>query len=285
MNPRPRTAESTPPDWRLLAYKEALFQQFGRLGRAVSHPGRLEILDLLNQAERTVEDLVRQTGRSHSNLSQHLAVLKGARLVTRRKAGLFVYYKLADPVVGEFWQMFRQVAMRCMPGARAVYSSYAHDLEQPPEEATSAARHAQGDAHGDRSGANGRAPDAPGVQWGAAGDVRDAGSMGLQETQLDQLLARVECGEIVLLDVRPAVEFRAGHIPGALSIPLTELELRWRELPAQRRVLAYCRGAYCLMAREAVRLLAQHGIAAEALDVGVPEWRASGRPVEAEREG
>ena len=115
-----KKSQASAADKRLAAYKEDLFAQWGRMGRSVSHPTRLEILDLLCQAERTVEDMVHHTGRSHSSISQHLTVLKESRLVTGRKEGLYVFYKLADPVVVEFWQLFRQVAMRCMADAREI---------------------------------------------------------------------------------------------------------------------------------------------------------------------
>jgi len=217
---------------KLAAYKEDLFFNWGRLGRAVSHPVRLEILDLLCNAERSVEDLVHQTGRSHSNLSQHLSVLKDARLVTNRKEGLFVFYRLTDPLVGEFWQLFRQVAMRCMPDARDVYSRYAGETGH------------------------------------------------LSHLHIQQLSRRLEKGEVTVLDVRPEVEFRAGHIPGSLSIPLERLMAHLGTIPKDREVVVYCRGPYCLMAHEAVLILEHQGIRSFVLDEGILEWRAEGYPVE-----
>jgi len=222
----------TPEQQSLTAYKKDLFTQFGRLGRAVSHAGRLEILDLLCQAERTVEDLVRHTGRTPSNISQHLSVLKDARLVTGRKEGLFVHYKLADPLVAQFWGLFREVAMRCMADAREVVESYTREKDQP----------------------------AP-----------------MHTAEFTRILGE---GDAVVLDVRPPVEFDAGHIPGALSIPFEELEDRIDEIPRDREVIAYCRGPYCLMAREAVDMLTRRGIRARALEEGIVEWRAEGHTVE-----
>lgn len=234
-------AQMTPParEERLAAYKSDLFAQFGRLGRAVSHPGRLELLDLLTQAERTVEDLVRHTGRSHSNVSQHLSVLKSARLVTNRKEGLFVFYRLADPAVAEFWNAFRRVSMRCMAGAREVVDAYSQEFD----------------------------------------DAVKGGKLS-SPVHMAELCRRLQAGDLLVLDVRPRVEFAAGHIPGAISIPFDELEERLEELPRDRDVIAYCRGPYCLMAREAVRLLEQRGIRARALEEGILEWRAGGQPVE-----
>lgn len=228
-----KKTQATAARAKLEAYKEDLFTQWGRMGRAVSHPTRLEILDLLCQAERTVEDLVHHTGRSHSSVSQHLTVLKESRLVTGRKEGLYVFYKLADPVVAEFWQLFRQVAMRCMADAREIYSNYVESADRP----------------------------APHIH-------------------VDGLRRRLSEGDVVVLDVRPVVEFKAGHIPGSLSVPLEDLKQHIGSIPKDRDVVVYCRGPYCLMAREAVRVLEEHGIRGSVLEEGILEWRAEGYPVE-----
>jgi rhodanese-related sulfurtransferase len=180
-----------------------------------------------------VEDLVHHTGRSHSSVSQHLAVLKESRLVTGRKEGLYVFYKLADPVVAEFWQLFRQVAMRCMADAREVYSNYIGSADEPSP-----------------------------------------------HIHVEGLRRRLEKGDVVILDVRPVVEFRAGHIPGALSIPLEDLKQHIDSIPKGRDVVVYCRGPYCMMAREAVRILESHGLRGSVLEEGILEWRAEGNPVE-----
>jgi rhodanese-related sulfurtransferase len=219
------------PDPRLAEYKEQLFDQFGRLGRALASPRRLELLDLLCQADRTVEDLARETAMSVSNVSQHLRVLKQAHLVAARKEGLFVHYRLADPAVSQFWRTFRNVAMRCMADARDVVSTYLKD--------------------------------APGLE--------PVGLVALRE--------RILSGDAVVLDVRPEAEFRAGHIPGARSIPFRELADRLNEIPPGREVIVYCRGPYCAMAHEAVRLLLQQGFRARRTEDGLPEWRDLGWPV------
>ena len=216
----------------LQSYKERLFGEFGRLGKALYSPRRLELLDLLCQTERTVEDLMRHTGLSASNVSQHLSVLRDARLVASRKEGLFVYYRLADPVVGDFWRAFRNVAIHCMAEARELVNSYNDDPE-------------------------------------------DQAPIGA-----DDLRARIEKGDVVLLDVRPANEYDAAHLPGALSIPLEELEARLAEIPEDQEVIAYCRGPFCVMAHEAVRLLRAKGYRARRAEEGIPEWRAHGEPVE-----
>lgn len=216
----------------LQSYKERLFGEFGRLGKALYSPRRLELLDLLCQTERTVEDLMRHTGLSASNVSQHLSVLRHARLVASRKEGLFVYYRLADPVVGDFWRAFRNVAIHCMAEARELVNSYNDDPE-------------------------------------------DQAPIGA-----DDLRARIQQGDVVLLDVRPANEYDAAHLPGALSIPLEELETRLAEIPKDQEVIAYCRGPFCVMAHEAVRLLREKGYRARRAEEGIPEWRAHGEPVE-----
>jgi DNA-binding transcriptional ArsR family regulator len=214
------------------AYREGLFTQFGRMGRALASPRRLELLDLLCQAERTVEDLTRHTGLSVSSVSQHLAVLRGAKLVASRKRGLFVFYRLADPMVGSFWGLFRQVALRCLPEVREMVRTYNDDPE------------------------------------------------ALEPIGLPELQERLAGRTTVLLDVRPEVEFEAGHLPGAISIPLDELPRRLGEIPRDQQVVAYCRGPFCIMARAAVQLLRGSGRAAYHLREGVAEWSALGRDLE-----
>ncbi len=217
---------------QLNEYKEQLFDQFGRLGRALASPRRLELLDLLCQAERTVEDLIKHTGLTASNVSQHLSVLKQSRLVTARKEGLFVYYRLADPVIAQFWRMFRRVATQCLAEVREVVHAYM--------------------------------------------DVSD----DAEPIDLARLRERLRRREIVLLDVRPEVEYQAAHIPDSLSIPLDELESRLHELPTDREIVAYCRGPFCAMALEAVRILKRHGFNSGRIEDGLLEWRDQGWPVE-----
>lgn len=101
----------------------------------------------------------------------------------------------------------------------------------------------------------------------------------LQPIDRRLLMRRMRAGAITVLDVRPTEEYRAGHIPGAVSLPLKELEKRLKSLPRNREVVAYCRGPYCVLAPEAVTILRQHGYAARPMDDGVAEWRAHGLPV------
>jgi rhodanese-related sulfurtransferase len=218
-------------------FKDAIYEQLARLGKAVAAPKRLELLDLLCQGPRTVEALADQAALSVANASQHLQVLRAARLVEAEKKGLYVEYRLADDEVCRFF-----VALRTLGEARlAEVDRVARDYFE---------------------------------ERGALDTVDRA-----------ELLRRVKSGEVTILDVRPAEEYRAGHIPGAISMPIGELKSRLKELPRTREVVAYCRGPYCVMAVEAVELLRKKGFQAHRMEQGVADWRARGWRVEAEREG
>lgn len=215
-------------------FKDAIYEQFSRLGKAVSAPKRLELLDLLCQGPRTVEALAEQAAISLANASQHLQVLRAARLVDAEKKGLYVEYRLADDEVGRFF-----VGLRRLADARLA------EVDQVTRE------------YFEQRGA-------------------------LEAVEGNELLRRVRAGEVTVLDVRPPEEYRAGHIPGALSIPVGELEARLRELPKDREVVAYCRGPYCVMAVEAVEILRKKGFTAHRMEQGVADWRARGWRVESE---
>jgi rhodanese-related sulfurtransferase len=105
------------------------------------------------------------------------------------------------------------------------------------------------------------------------------GSDGLEPVPKEELLRRARHRDVVVLDVRPREEFEAGHIAGAISVPLRELKERLAELPADRRIVAYCRGRYCVLAAEAVRLLRRRGLEAFRLEEGFAEWREAGLPI------
>jgi rhodanese-related sulfurtransferase len=206
------------------------------VGKAVSAPKRLELLDLLCQGPRTVEVLADQVAISVANASQHLQVLRVARLVETEKKGLYVEYRLADDRVCRFLGALRELAESRLAEVEQVTRQY---LEE----------------RGAMEGVNG-----------------------------DELLRRVRNGEVTILDVRPPEEFRAGHIPGALSVPLPELKKRLAELRKDRDVVAYCRGPYCVMAIEAVALLRKKGFRAYRMEQGVVEWRARGGRIETSME-
>lgn len=215
------------------AAKAELFEQYARVGKALSAPKRLELLDLLAQGERTVDALARAAGAGVSTTSMHLQTLRQAGLVRTRKDGTSVHYRLAGDDVAGLYADLRDVAITHLADAdraRVVYLG------------------------GDDTG---EAEDVP----------------------REELLRRARNGEVVVLDVRPRHEYTSGHIPGAVSVPLEELEQRLAELPADVQVVAYCRGAYCVLAYDAVRLLTLHGRSARRLPEGMLEWRLAGMPI------
>jgi rhodanese-related sulfurtransferase len=211
--------------------KDPLYEQFARVGKVLGSGRRIELLDLLAQGERSVEELAELTGMEVGNTSAHLQVLRGARLVDTRRAGTRVFYRLAgDEVIGLL------VALQGVARARlAEVGQVVREHLADPDE--------------------------------------------LEPVGRKELLERVARGEVVVLDVRPVEEYRAGHIPGAVSIPVAELEARLGELPVGVDVVAYCRGPYCVFARDAVRLLRERGRSACRLVDGLPEWRLAGLPV------
>jgi rhodanese-related sulfurtransferase len=192
----------------------------------------LEILDLLCQTPRTVEGLARETGLSSANTSQHLQVLRSARLVEAERNGLFVTYRLADEVVCDFFRALRTLAESRLAEIERILRDY----------------------------------------------VRDRSTMEVVDR--GELIERVRRGEVTVIDVRPTDEYRAGHIPGALSIPLEELKSRMDELPGDSDVVAYCRGPYCLLAVDAVEWLRDRGFTADRLEHSVSDWKALGFDVE-----
>lgn len=216
-------------------FKDTIYEQLARIGKAVSAPKRLELLHLLGQGPRTVEALAAEAALTVANTSRHLQVLRASRLVDGEKKGLYVEYRLADVEVVRFL-----VAMRSVGEARIA------EIEQVTRDYF----------------------EARGVLDGVAGD---------------ELVRRVKAGEVTILDVRPGEEYRAGHIPGALSMPIDELKVRLAELSKGRPIVAYCRGPYCVMAAEAVELLRKKGFTAHRMEQGVLEWRARGWRIASEQ--
>ena len=216
-------------------FKDLIFEQFARIGKALSHPKRLEILDLLAQAERTVEQIAREAAMPVANASQHLQVLKAARMVEVRREGLYAHYRLADEGVFRAWRAVRDLGEARLAEVDRVVESYLKDRE--------------------------------------ALEAVDA--VGLMERLADE--------SVVVLDVRPEEEYRAGHVPGALSVPVSSLEAALQVLPKDKEIVAYCRGPYCVFSDEAVAFLKSHGYRAIRLTEGLPEWRDSGYPIEADR--
>ena len=213
-------------------FKNRLFEQFARVGKALSSPRRLEIVDLLAQGERTVEEIARETSMSVASASQHLQALKGARMVEVRREGFYMHYRLADEDVFRTWQAVRSLAESRLAEVDGVVEAYLVD--------------------------------------------RDA----LEAVDATELMERLSDDGVVVLDVRPEEEYRAGHIPGAISVPVDALESALQTLPIDREIVAYCRGPYCVFSDEAVALLRSRGYRAYRLRQGLPDWRAAGMPVE-----
>lgn len=218
------------------AFKDGIYEQFARIGKAVSSPKRLELLDLLCQGKRTVEVLAKESGMTIANASQHLQVLRAARLVEADKEGLYVIYRLADQSVCEFFHAMRVLA-----------ESQLAEVEQIK-----------------RRFLEGRA--------------------GMQPVDRKALLELVREGAATVLDVRPVEEYNAGHIPGALSVPLKELQLRLSDLPRDQEIVAYCRGPYCVLSIQAVEILRARGFQAVRLEEGIQDLRAMGFPIASNKE-
>ena len=208
--------------------KEQLYALFARVASALANPHRLELLDLLGQAPRTVEELAQEAHMPVANTSQHLQRLKQAHLVTDEREGLYIRYNLADPTVASLWLDLRALGERQLAEVDRALDAYRdrrHDFR-----------------------------------------VLSAGEVSEQLSQ----------DEVVLLDVRPRVEFDAAHIPGALSIPYNELPDRLAELPSGKLLVAYCRGPYCAYADDALGILVDHGWQVARLEEGVMEWQLAG---------
>ena len=213
--------------------KTALLAQFARVAKALGNPARLELLDVLTQAERSVDELARAARMPVGNTSAQLRALHAAGLVSSRRHGTRIYYRLAGDDVARLYQALREVARAHLPDAEAARAAYLGS-DQPAE-----------------------------------------------PVSRGELLRRAQSGEVLVIDVRPAAEYAAGHIPGAASVPLDELAARLSTLPAAAEIVAYCRGEYCVLARDAVRLLHASGRPARHLADGMLEWRLDGLPVEA----
>jgi rhodanese-related sulfurtransferase/DNA-binding transcriptional ArsR family regulator len=214
------------------AAKDALYDALSGAARALGNGRRAEIVDVLAQGERPVEELASQIGQSVANTSQHLQQLLRVGLVRTRRSGTRVYYRLASPRVAELCAVLREVATAHQAEIDRLASAYLGDRSQ------------------------------------------------LESMSRAELDARLRRGEVVVLDVRPTAEFEAGHISGARSIPIDDLRRRLRELPADSRVVAYCRGPFCAYADEAVRMLRRRHRSAARLEDGFPEWARAGLPVE-----
>jgi rhodanese-related sulfurtransferase/DNA-binding transcriptional ArsR family regulator len=212
--------------------KSKLFEQFALVAKALGHSNRLELLELLAQGERSVEALAIVAGLSVANTSRHLQHLRLAGLVTSRKEGLYVHYRVADNDVIDLLTSLRRTSERSIGEVNQVIFGYFNE--------------------------------------------RDT----LEPISRNELRERSKNGLVTVLDVRPTEEYEFGHIPGAISIPLADIEKCIKDLPAGQEVIAYCRGPYCVLAFEAVARLRENGLAARRLEDGFPEWKAAGFPIE-----
>jgi rhodanese-related sulfurtransferase/DNA-binding transcriptional ArsR family regulator len=213
--------------------KRAVFNQFAAVAKAAAHPHRLELLEQLAQGERSVEVLADRVRLSVANASQHLQHMRRGGLVTPRREGKFVFYRLADEAVLDLLGSLRRVAEANLAEVERVVRSYF--------------------------------------------DERDA----LEPVTRTELVDRLKAGLVTVLDVRPEDEFALGHLPGAINVPLGELEHRLTDFDSRHEIIAYCRGPYCVLSYEAVAQLRARGFKVRRLEDGYPEWRAAGLPVEA----
>lgn len=213
------------------SFKDSVYGQLARAGKALASPKRLELLDLLSQSPRTVEALAKEAGTTVANASQHLQVLHAGGMVEAEKQGRFVSYRLADQSVGRFLRTFRLLAEDRLADLERMKQRFFSGLE------------------------------------------------GAEAVDEKTLLDRARQGRAIVLDVRPNSEYHSAHLDGAVSIPLEELENRLSELPRDREVVAYCRGPYCVLAAEAVRLLRARGLRAYRLEGSVYDWEARGLAV------
>jgi rhodanese-related sulfurtransferase len=210
----------------------ALFDAFASVAQALGSGRRAEIVDLLAQGERSVDEVANEISQSVANTSQHLHVLARAGLVRSRREGTRVFYRLASERVGDLWAAVRDVAVNHVAEVNQLADEYLGERD------------------------------------------------GVEHVSAEELQERLARGDVVVLDVRPEPEYNAGHIPGAQSVPMDALASLTLKLPRRRQIVAYCRGPYCVYADDAVRLLQARGLKARRLDVGFPEWRRAGLPVE-----
>lgn len=205
--------------------KDLLYQEFARIGKCLSSPKRLEILDILSQGPKSVEALAKNTDMSVANVSQHLKVLFNARLVIFKKEGNFVFYELANEIIADFLTIFHALSEKQLSQVQQIREEFLNN------------------------------------------------QLGLDGITLTDLASRMDKGDVLLLDVRPKEEYEKAHIPGAVSIPIEELETHLASLPTNCDVVAYCRGPYCLMSAEAVKILKASGINAFRLEEGFRKWQ------------
>ncbi|MGH9026794.1 MAG: ArsR/SmtB family transcription factor [Acidimicrobiia bacterium] len=212
--------------------KDALYGALAEVAKALASGRRAEIVDLLAQGDRSVDEVAAEIGQSTANTSHHLRMLARAGLLHTRRNGTRIYYALASDAVAELWSAVRSVGATHVAEVEQLASAYLGDRD------------------------------------------------GLEAIGRDELYRRLRRGDVTVIDVRPAAEFASGHVAGARSVPVDELERRLHQLSRHTDVVAYCRGPYCVYANDAVRILRRRGFAAHRLEDGFPEWKRAGLPVE-----
>ncbi len=211
--------------------KDALFDALASIAAAMGSGRRAQIIEILAQGERTVDQVAAEIDQSLANTSHHLRTLARAGLVATRRSGTHVHYRLASEEVAAVWRAMRELAATQLEDLDGLVRAYLGDRAE------------------------------------------------LETISREELQDRLDRGEVTLVDVRPEVEYEAGHVPGAISIPPDRLDDLLDDLP-DGDVVAYCRGPYCVYADDAVRRLRDHGRHAIRLEDGFPEWRQNGGPVE-----
>lgn len=206
--------------------KDELYKEYTRIGKCLSSPKRLEILDVLTQGPKSVEVISKITSMSIANVSQHLQTLHHAKLVDYKKRGNFVIYEIADPAVLHFLDSLYGLSEKQLIEVQHIKNEFLDQLSD------------------------------------------------IEEVSFEELMSRMEAGEVTLIDVRPQDEYEAAHIPGAISIPIEELAEQLHALPAKAKVVAYCRGPHCLMSIKAIEILKSKGIDAARLSKRVQDWEA-----------
>ena len=213
-------------------FKDKVYSLLASMVKAMANPHRLEVVDLLGQGEKTVEEIANETSMSIANTSQHLQVLKVANLVEIRREGNFIYYKLAHEEIYRAWQTLRELGLKHIAEMERLVSDFREKRNS------------------------------------------------LEALDIDELLKRMKSKQVVVLDVRPEMEFKSGHIPGAINIPVEGLAAKLKKLSRNKEYVAYCRGPFCVFADEAVNVLTKKGFKARRLMEGLPDWKLRGLPVE-----
>ena len=212
--------------------KKDLFAQLAIVAKSLSNANRLELLDLLAQGERSVDELAKASALSVANTSQHLQDLRRSGLVSNRSEGKKAIYRLSDYKVVELIGVMRNFAEGNLAEIQMLINNYLLSIDE------------------------------------------------LEPLKRDELLQRVQYGEVIVVDVRPGIEYESGHLPNAINIPFSMLEDELKKLPKNKEIIAYCRGPYCLLSFDAVARLREKGFKARRLEDGFPEWKLSGLPVE-----